>query len=85
MIIGISAGGGALFLVIIAFCLFRLHKSRNERFNSNNTLDDNPVYMYDYADPDENNEIYDTNAYYAASDVDANESTVATDLNPDYE
>ena len=41
--------------------------------------------MYNYADSDENNEISDTNAFYAATDVDTKESTVANDLNPEYE
>ena len=48
-------------------------------------LDKNPVYMYDYADPDENNEVYDTDTYYDVTDVDTEGSTVATELNPEYE
>ena len=48
-------------------------------------VEENQDYMYDYADPDTNNEVCDTNAYYAAGDADTEGSTVATDLNPDYE
>ena len=85
VIIGASIGGGVFCLVIIAVSAFCLYKRRSSNLEKDNMLDKNPVYMYDYADPDENNEIYDTNAYYGVTDVDTEGSTVATDLNPDYE
>ena len=85
VIIGASVGCGVFCLVIVAFCAFYLCKRRNTNLERDNMVDENPVYMYDYADPDENNEIYDTNAYYGVTDVDTEGSTVATDLNPDYE
>ena len=85
VIIGSSVGGGLAFLAVIVCCMFCLFKRRRAHIESDNNVDKNPVYMYDYADPDEDNEIYDTNAYYGVTDVDTEGSTVATDLNPDYE
>ena len=78
VIIGASVVGGV-------FCAFFIYKRRNANLERDNMVDENPVYMYDYADPDENNEIYDTNAYYAVNDIYTDGSTVATDQNPEYE
>ena len=80
-------GGGsvvALVLIVLLGCaVWGKYKQRDTTFEDDQ-VDDNPVYMYDYADADENNEIYDTNAYYAANDV-REGTTLVTDLNPEYE
>ena len=86
IIIG-CVGGGLLFLAITAAIVFCLFKSRGNDADNTGRVDENPVYMDDYADPDSDNEVYDRNAYYAAGDMEevAEVSTVARDLNPDYE
>ena len=85
VIIGASLGGAVFLLVILAFCAVCFCKRRGANLERHDMVDENPVYMNDYADPDENNEVYDTNAYYGVADVDTEGSTVAIDLNPDYE
>ena len=85
IIIGASVGGGLLLILVIGIFAFCLYKRRRDNAERDDRVDENPVYMYDYADLDRNNEVYDTNAYYGAADVDTEGSTVATDLNPDYE
>ena len=82
--IGVSFGVGLLSILVIC-CVFCFYKRRRDNAERDDRVDENPVYMYDYADLDRNNEVYDTNAYYGAADVDTEGSTVATDLNPDYE
>ena len=81
----IGAGGGLLLVLVIGIFAFCLYKRRRDNAERDDSVYENPVYMYDYADLDRNNEVYDTNAYYGAADVDTEGSTVATDLNPDYE
>ena len=82
-----GAGGGLLFMLIAVSLLYCLWKSSRNDPEDNEQVDDNPIYMDDYEDPDSDNEIYDRNAYYAAEDMEevAEISTVARDLNPDYE
>ena len=86
VIIG-SVGCGLLFMVVTSGLVFWLWKNRSNDPENDDQVDENPVYMDNYADPDTNNEIYDRNAYYAAEDMEelAEISTVARDLNPDYE
>ena len=78
--IGVSVAIG-LLLILVIFCVFCLCKKRRAYAERDDRVDENPVYMYDYADLDTNNEVSDTNAYYGAAEG----STVATDLNPEDE
>ena len=97
VIIG-GVGGGFIFIVVILVLGYCLWKSRKKGLKwriipsiwttrANVQVDDNPVYMDDYADPYTDNEIYDRNAYYAAEDMEdaAVVSTMARDQNPEYE
>ena len=86
VIIG-SVGGGLLFMGLTSGLVFWLWKYRDNDPENDDQVDENPVYMDNYEDPDTNNEIYDRNAYYAAEDMEerAEISTVAQDLNPEYE
>ena len=81
----IGGGSAAALVIIVLFgcAIWWKCKPRNTSFEDDQ-IDDNPVYMYDYADSDENNEVYDTNAYYAVTDV-REGTTLVTDLNPEYE
>ena len=74
----------ALLLIVLFGCAFWSKYTPRDTTFEDDQIDDNPVYMYDYSDLDKNNEIYDTNAYYAATDV-REGTTLVTDLNPEYE
>ena len=77
---GCAAGGLLLAVVCVCALAWKCKKKQQEE-----SVEDNPVYMCDYDDTDNDNEIYDTNAYYAASDLDDKDTSFATDLNPMYE
>ena len=84
VIIGSSIGGGAGFLIIVgifAFCAWRIWKSRQ---SDPENLDDNPVYGV-YGDVYKECEIYDRNAYYAATDMEDTDTTMIRDNNSEYE
>ena len=83
VIIGASVGGGVsvLLLVVIIVCVQRNWKSRQ---SGQNDVDDNPVYGV-YADVYEETEIYDRNAYYAATDMEDSGTTMIRDNNSEYE
>ena len=81
VVIGVSVGVGLLSMLVTITCVFCLYKRRRADAERDDRVDENPVYMYDYADLDTNNEVSDTNAYYGAAEG----STVATDLNPEDE
>ena len=83
LVIGLGIGGsvGALVLgIIVAFCIRRELKSRAPSVKN----DVNPVYG-DYGEVYEETEIYDTNAYYGAGDMEETGATLIRDNNPEYE
>ena len=82
-----GVGGGLLVMATLVILVFCFCKSRGNDPDNRYGVDDNPVYMEDYADPDCANEIYDRNVYYAAADKEemAELSTVVRDNNPEYE
>ena len=83
LVIGGSAGCALVLITMLAFCILRQCKSCASETSTDANADLNPVYG-NYSEVENDSEITDTNANYAAPDLEEIVCTRVTDLNSAY-
>ena len=83
MVIGGSAACALVLIAVLAFCIVRQCKSCTSETLTDANVDLNPVYG-DYSEVEDDSEMKDTNANYAAPDLEEIGCTRVIHLNSAY-